>query len=211
MKINVPKSTRLVAVSKLQPPEKIRALYDEGQRIFAENYVQEALTKIETLKDLSEIQWHFIGSLQKNKVKMVIGNFELIHSVDSFGLAEVISKIAGQRNVTQRILMQVNLSGEESKGGFDPLEVAEALPNIAALPNTLLTGFMTMPPLFDDAEKSRPFFKELCQLKEKYKKTYPSLTELSMGTSHDYSVAVEEGATLIRIGTLLFGERPKKQ
>lgn len=207
--LGLPKSVKVVAVSKTQPVEKIKLLYNQGQRIFAENYVQEALAKTLELKDLN-IQWHFIGTLQKNKVKNVVGAFDLIHSVDSLGLAEVISKIAGQKNLVQKILLQINLSGEESKGGFDVIALDDVLPRIVSLPNISVVGFMTMPPLFDDSEHVRPFFKELHQLLTKYQKRYPGLTELSMGTSHDYPVAVEEGATMIRIGTLLFGERSKK-
>ncbi|KYG69326.1 YggS family pyridoxal phosphate enzyme [Bdellovibrio bacteriovorus] len=206
---------RILAVSKLQPEEKIRALYNEGQRMFGENYVQEALDKIEHLQDLSDIQWHLIGHLQKNKTKYVAGKFALIHSVDSLELAQVLSRQCENKNVQQNILIQVNVAQEETKGGFDKDSLKKHWKELTSLPCLKINGFMTMPPLTENPEEVRPYFQELRKLMEELKsqtdlKLHP-LNELSMGTSHDYAVAVEEGATILRLGTILFGERPIKR
>lgn len=206
---------RILAVSKLQPEEKIRALYSEGQRIFGENYVQEALDKIEHLQDLSDIQWHLIGHLQKNKAKYVAGKFALIHSVDSLELAQVLSRQCENKNVQQSILIQVNVAQEETKGGFDKDSLKQHWNELTHLPCLKINGFMTMPPLTENPEEVRPYFQELRKLKEELKSqtdlNLHPLNELSMGTSHDYGVAVEEGATILRLGTILFGERPIKR
>jgi pyridoxal phosphate enzyme (YggS family) len=201
--------TRILAVSKFQPVEKIRELYGQGQRLFAENYAQEALEKQEQLQDL-QIQWHFIGRLQKNKVKFVVGKFELIHSVDSLELAQAIDRKAHELGLIQKILLQVNLAEEASKGGFSLENFSEALPKISALHSARVVGLMTMPPLFDNPEDARPFFKKLSSMKDQFSLQLPGLKELSMGTSSDYLVAASEGATIVRLGTILFGERPVK-
>lgn len=207
------KTSRLIAVSKLQPVEKIRNLAAEGQKIFAESYVQEALPKITELKDL-HLEWHFIGHLQKNKAKLVVGAFDLIHSVDSLELAETINRLAGGKGLTQRILLQLNLAGEETKGGFSRSEFEKSIPALGNLKNLRIEGLMTMPPLFEDPQMARPFFRELKEIQIKTEKKYsqqlPDIQELSMGTSADFEIALEEGATLIRLGTILFGERPKR-
>ena len=200
---------RLVAVSKLQSAETIRELAEQGQKIFGENYTQEALPKIEKLKDLG-LEWHFVGRLQKNKVKQVVGVFDLIHSVDSLELAETINRIAGEKGLTQRVLLQLNLASEESKGGFSRVEFSEIIKDLKKLEHLQIEGLMTMPPLFDAAERSRPYFQELRELQKKYSKDFPLLYELSMGTSADFEIALEEGATLVRLGTLVFGERAQK-
>lgn len=205
-------SLKILAVSKLQPAEKIRRLHSVGHTQFAENYVQEALLKQETLKDL-DIEWHFIGSLQKNKVKLVVGKFALIHSVDSFELAKAISGHTEKINTTQKILIQVNLAQEISKGGFDREALLLHWSDISVLPGLEITGLMTMPPLTDDPEDVRSYFQELRALQIELNKIGAgrhALHELSMGTSHDYHVAIEEGATIVRLGTILFGERPRK-
>lgn len=201
--------TEILAVSKLQSAEKIRELYQLGQKKFAENYVQEALEKREALQDL-DIEWHFIGRLQKNKVKFVVGNFSLIHSVDSVELAQVIDRKASELGLIQKILLQVNLAEEETKGGFSMESLTEALPKISALKSAAVVGLMTMPPLFDNPEEARPFFKKLSSMRDQFSLRMPRLTELSMGTSSDYLVAASEGATIVRLGTVLFGERPVK-
>lgn len=205
-------SHRVLAVSKLQPIEKIRELYATGQRCFAENYVQEALAKQEDLKDL-EIEWHLIGHLQKNKVKYVVGKFALIHSVDSLELARAISQRAENMKLTQKILLQVNLAGEATKGGFDREILLRQWPELRGLPALEIAGLMTMPPLTENPEEVRSYFRELRELLtelQKYGAGGHPLRELSMGTSHDYPVAIEEGATIVRLGTILFGERPRK-
>jgi MAF protein len=194
----------LLAVSKLQSTEQIRKLAADGQKNFGENYVQEALEKIAELKDLN-LSWHFIGHLQKNKVKMIVGQFDLIHSVDSLELAKKISSVAASHGVIQKILLQVNLSQEETKGGFSENEFRQSLNEIQQLPSVQVTGLMTMPPLFSDPDDCRPYFRRLRELADE-----TGLPELSMGTSSDYRVALQEGATWIRLGTVLFGERPRK-
>jgi pyridoxal phosphate enzyme (YggS family) len=202
---------QLLAVSKLQPEEKIRLLYSQGQRFFGENYVQEALEKQEHLADLADIRWHLIGHLQKNKAKLVAGKFALIHSVDSLELAQVLSRQCVQKNLVQNILLQINVANEDSKGGFTLADIQKQWPELQALANLSIQGLMTMPPLTETGEQVRPYFKQLCQLRDELKKTaHPphSLRELSMGTSHDFKVAVDEGATIVRLGTILFGERP---
>lgn len=196
---------KILAVSKLQPIEKIRALYLEGQRDFGENYVQESLEKIEALRDL-DINWHLIGPIQKNKVKFLKKNFSCIHSVDSLELAKKISEAALAAAHVQTVLMQINLSGEASKSGFSRAEFERDWPELQKLAGLRIVGLMTMPPLENEAEKNRDFFRELKYIGNKY-----SLTEYSMGTSHDFQIALQEGATWIRLGTMLFGEREQKR
>lgn len=205
---------QVLAVSKLQPADKIRDLYNKGQRRFGENYVQEALEKQKTLADLPDIEWHLIGHLQKNKAKMVVGAFHLIHSVDSLELAQALSRQCENKGVQQNILIQVNLAQEESKEGFSKTKILECWKPLTQLPHLSIFGLMTMPPLTETGAEVRPYFVELRELRDQLKtmtdlQTHP-LTELSMGTSHDYPVAVEEGATIVRLGTILFGERPAK-
>lgn len=205
---------KVLAVSKLQSLEKIRDLYLQGQRQFGENYVQEALDKFTVLSDLPEIEWHFIGHLQKNKIKYILGKFNLIHSIDSFALLENISKQCVEKNLNQNVLLQINIAHEDSKGGFDERELQDHWTQITSLKNIKICGFMTMPPLTENPELVRPYFRRLKELqillKQKTDLTIHPLDQLSMGTSGDYPVAVEEGATIIRLGTILFGERPRK-
>lgn len=207
-------SASLLAVSKLQTPEKIRKLYHHGQRDFGENYVQEALEKQELLADLPDTRWHLIGHLQKNKAKHVVGKFVLIHSVDSLDLAKALSHHCQQKHLTQDILIQVNLAMEASKSGFTRDSVIAQWPELIKLPQLRICGLMTMPPLTETGAEARPYFRELRQLKEELMKQtdvrHHPLRELSMGTSHDYLVAIEEGATIVRLGTILFGERHAK-
>ncbi|MBX3040763.1 MAG: YggS family pyridoxal phosphate-dependent enzyme [Bdellovibrionaceae bacterium] len=203
----------LLAVSKLQSEEKIRRLASEGHRDFGENYVQELGGKIEHLKDLN-LRWHLIGHLQRNKVKFITGQCHLIHSVDSLSLAQEIHKKALEKNVIENILLQVNLGGEDSKDGFSESELAGSLPEIAALSQLRIHGLMTMPPLQNEPEQNRMFFARLRALRDQWRSQVDvqrhAFSELSMGTSHDFEIAIEEGATWIRIGTLAFGERPTK-
>lgn len=201
---NLSSKQRLLAVSKLQPIDKIRALYEEGQTDFGENYIQEALEKIEQLKDL-KINWHLIGPIQKNKVKFLKNNFSYIHSVDSLELAAKISEHALQNNHKQKVFIQINLAGEETKSGFSKQSFEQNWPELKKLQGLEVVGLMTMPPLENEPEKNRAFFREL-----KYIGSKLSLNEYSMGTSHDYKIALEEGATWIRLGTTLFGERTQK-
>jgi PLP dependent protein len=193
----------LLAVSKLQSTEKIRRLHNEGQRDFGENYIQEALQKIEDLKDL-QIHWHLIGPIQKNKVKFLKKNFEYIHSLDSVELAQKISEKALEIAHQQKVFIQVNLSGEASKSGFSLDEFKTVWPTLNKLSGLKIVGLMTMPPLENEPENNRLIFRELKKLGQSV-----NLNEFSMGTSHDYKVAIEEGATWIRLGTVLFGDRIK--
>jgi len=197
-----PGQVRLVAVGKTVPVEIIRAGIEAGLDIIGENYIQEAQGKIEALG--RRVQWHFIGRLQTNKAKYAVRLFDLIHSVDSLKLAEELNKRASQIARRQPVLVQVNLSGEETKGGVSSEETADLVHRIMVLPHLEVRGLMTMPPFFDQPEKARPYFIALHRLKEKIG---PPLTELSMGMSGDFETAVEEGATLVRIGTAIFGAR----
>jgi pyridoxal phosphate enzyme (YggS family) len=205
----LPSSARILAVSKLQDAKRIRTLHQEGQKDFGENYVQEALAKQTTLADLP-LSWHFIGHLQKNKVKDIVGRFSLIHSVDSLGLAEIIDRKSAEKSMRQKILLQMNLAGEATKGGFSESDLDRDWSALKAMPNLEIAGLMTMPPLFGEVEQTRPFFKQLRKIRDRLATELPSIRELSMGTSHDYRVAADEGATWLRLGTILFGERPPR-
>jgi PLP dependent protein len=195
-----PNSIKLLAVSKKQPDEKIRCAMQVGQKDFAENYVQELLPRLEKFPTAS---WHFIGGLQRNKCKQVVGRVALIHSVDREELAAEINKIAERGDYVQNILVQVNMGSEESKGGVEPEQLHTLLDEIRLMKNIDVKGLMALPPMTDDLEDSRPFFREL----KKMGKIISSNCELSMGTSHDFTIAVEEGATIVRVGTSLFGAR----
>ncbi len=195
------KNQNLLAVSKLQPIEKMIELNQLGQIHFGENYVQEALDKIENLST-TNIQWHLIGPLQKNKVKFLKNKFAYIHSVDSFELAELISKKSAEMNHVQKVFLQINLSNEISKSGFNEISVNEHWQKLSALMGIQIVGLMTMPPLQNNPEENRFYFKTCFEIGKKL-----NLHEFSMGTSHDYEVALSEGSTWIRLGTILFGER----
>lgn len=204
-----PDEVILVAVTKSQPIDKIKEAIDYGLRIFGENRVQEAKTKILALRQ-TNIQWHMIGHLQTNKVKDAVSLFEVIHSVDSEKLIRFIDKEAEKRGKIQRVLIQVKLSEEESKYGVSEEEVEKLVEICLSLKNIKVEGLMTIPPYFENPEDVRPYFRRLRQIKESLnKKGYDFIKELSMGMSHDFEVAVEEGATMVRIGTALFGQRIK--
>jgi len=185
----------LVAVTKGRSIDEIMRLYEKGIRDFGENRVQEALVKIEALP--KDIRWHFIGKLQKNKVSKVIGKFHLIHSVDTCELAYSISR--GAKEQITSILLQVNTSGEESKSGLSAEEWEAEIPALKKLPNLAIKGLMTMAPLTDDVSVIRHCFAALRKLRDKW-----GLKELSMGMSQDYKIALEEGATMVRIGRKLY-------
>lgn len=194
-------------------------LYSQGQREFGENYVQEALAKQDELKDLSDISWHLIGHLQKNKVKQAVGKFALIHSVDSLALAQAIDRQAqatanaskSAPRFKQSILIEINLAGEETKTGFSKAQLKREWSTLRALENIQIRGLMTMPPLTEAAEDARPYFHELKVLQQELNPPPDGMTELSMGTSGDFRVALQEGATIVRLGTILFGERTAKR
>ncbi|MCF8110800.1 MAG: YggS family pyridoxal phosphate-dependent enzyme [Desulfobacteraceae bacterium] len=202
-------SVKLVAVTKTVEPEKIRNAVEAGLNCFGENYIQEARQKAGALADC-DISWHFIGHLQSNKAKYAVPIFDLIHSVDTFKLAREINRQAEKRGLVQKILIQVNLGEEESKSGVQENEVLGLAGQISELENLSIQGLMTMPPFFDQPEKVRPFFRRLALLREKLAgQQIPGVVpnELSMGMTGDFEVAIEESATLVRIGTALFGER----
>lgn len=193
----IPKNVTLVAVTKGQTLEAVLELYEAGCRNFAENRLAEAFSKMESAP--SDINWHFIGSLQKNKVAKIINHFCLIHGVDSYDLASKISKCSEEQNVVTSILLQVNVSGEVSKHGFTKEALLENFDKLQALPALKIDGLMTMAPLTDEIEVIHDCFRILRELKEKL-----HLQHLSMGMSHDYQIAVNDGATLLRIGSALF-------
>lgn len=204
-----PEEIRLVAVSKIKPAEMVREAMQAGQRIFGENYIQEAVAKIEEIGS-EGIEWHFIGHLQSKKSKYAAGVFTLIHSVDSLKLAREIDKQAAKKGTIQEILIQVNTSGEESKSGATDASVIELVRDVAALEHVAVKGLMTMPAFFDDPEGARPYFRQLRLIKERIESlAIPGveMKELSMGMSGDFEVAIEEGSTLVRVGTAIFGAR----
>lgn len=203
-----PEQVKLVAVSKNFPVEIIKTAYDLGQRLFGENRVQELGTKTPLLP--SDIEWHLIGTLQRNKVKDVVGVTTLIHSVDSLSLAQEISKQAFKRGLTANILLQVNIAQEDSKHGFEAGGLLKEIKEMSSLPGIKIKGLMTIAPLVENPEEVRPVFRQLKALAGEIKqlKLYGvEMQELSMGMSHDFTVAVEEGATLVRIGSRIFGKR----
>ena len=201
-----PESVRLLAVSKLHPATDIQTLFEAGQTMFGENYVQEALTKMSLLP--ADISWHFIGHLQTNKVKSVVGRFSLIHGVDSLKLARSLQSQAEALGVKQDVLVQVNLAGEEQKGGIREADLPELAEFLAGSSSLRWKGLMLMPPFFDDPERVRPYFARLRDLSETLRSGCGlPLPELSMGMTGDFGAAIEEGATLVRIGTRIFGER----
>ena len=203
-----PASVTLLAVSKGMPPEVIRAAADAGLALFGENKVQEAKAKIPLCP--GRLRWHLIGHLQSNKCRDAVHCFEMIHSVDSVALAEEIQKFADKQAKTMRVLLEVNLAGETSKFGFHPEAVVEALTLINALPKLEIHGLMTIAPWTQEPEKVRPVFRKLRELKTGCEDALGApLPHLSMGMSADFEVAIEEGATIVRIGTSLFGARPK--
>ncbi len=201
-----PDSVKLVAVTKMVEIDKIQEAARAGVITFGENYAQEGLKKIGQIKPARE--WHFIGHLQSNKVRYVLGVFDLIHSVDRLSLAEQIQKQAEQKGLTQQILIQVNISGEESKSGVERDEALSLIARIKEFSCITLRGLMTMPPYFDDPEMARPYFRILRKIRDEAERQCNiSLPELSMGMSGDYQVAIEEGATIVRVGTAIFGPR----
>jgi PLP dependent protein len=204
-----PDSARLITVSKQISVDRIEEARVAGAVVFGENKIQEAIPKIEQM-GAEGISWHFIGHLQKNKVKFLDERFDLIHSVDSLELAEKIAKHYYSENRVQRILLQVNVSGEAAKFGMEPKELEKQMTEFSQLQGIQVEGLMTIPPFDSDPENSRRYFSRLREFREQYEKQNGlPLNELSMGMSHDFEVAVEEGATLVRVGTAIFGPRPK--
>ena len=202
-------SVRLVAVSKTVAPDIVREALEAGVTILGENYVQEAREKFKALVQYP-VSWHFIGHLQSNKAKYAVRLFDMIHSVDSLKLAHELDKQAAKVDKIQQILVQVNISGEDTKSGISADETIELISAISLLKNLSIKGLMTMPPFFYQPEKVRPYFAALRNLRDQIKdRCIPnvSMQELSMGMTGDFEVAIQNGATLVRIGTAIFGER----
>ena len=201
-----PAEVRVVAVTKTFPASTVQELVACGHRLFGENRVQEATAKIERVGP--GVTWHLIGHLQTNKVKDAVGRFELIHSVDSTRVAQEIDRRSGERGLRQAVLVQVNLAQEESKSGVDDAHALELLETVRALGHLDLRGLMTIPPLVEAAEESRRWFVALRELRDRAaQRIGRPLPDLSMGMTDDFEVAIEEGATLVRVGRAIFGER----
>lgn len=205
----------LVAVSKTQPFDRLQDAYSCGQVDFGENYMQDCLAKMEAAQALAlPFKWHFIGHLQRNKAKFFNSHFTLLHTLDSFALAHQLSRFALKAGFTARVLVQVNLARETSKSGVDPAELIAFLDKLRYIDGLSVLGLMTIPPAFPAPEAGRPFFRELFKLMDQARAAVfcdePHFKHLSMGMSNDFEIAVEEGATLIRVGSLLFGERFKR-
>ena len=199
----------LIAVTKTHPTEIVREAVDAGQLVFGESKVQEARAKIPLLP--SNIRWHLIGHLQKNKIRHALPLFEMIHSVESLELAQAIDRIAQEDGLHPRILLEVNVAGEGSKFGFKATTLRAELESLLLLPRLSIEGLMCIPPLAEEAETSRNYFVELRELRDALEQEFQvKLPHLSMGMTNDYSVAVEEGATLVRVGTAIFGERKRR-
>ena len=199
----------LVAITKTHDAEKVRAAYEAGQSLFGESRVQEARAKIPLLP--SNLRWHFVGHLQKNKIRHALPLFELFHSVDSLALAQEMNRIADEDGMHSRVLLEVNVTGEGSKFGFRPDKLRQDMEALLALPRLSIEGLMTIPPLAKEAEASREHFVDLRELRDRLETEFQmKLPHLSMGMTNDFFVAVEEGATLVRVGTAIFGERSRR-
>ena len=200
----------LVAITKTHPAEKVREAIEAGQHLFGESRVQEARAKTPELP--SNVRWHFVGHLQKNKIRHALPLFEMIHSVDSLGLAQDINRIAEEEAMHPRVLLEVNVAGEGSKFGFQSNKLCQQMEELLSLPRLSILGLMTIPPLAEEAEASRKYFVQLRELRDRMQTEFRiDLSQLSMGMTQDYAIAIEEGATLVRVGTAIFGERSKKQ
>jgi len=198
----------LVAITKTHPAEKVREAIEAGQTLFGESRVQEARVKIPELP--SNLHWHYVGHLQKNKIRHALPLFELFHGVDSLALAQEMNRIAADEGLHPRVLLEVNVAGEGSKFGFSPDKLREQMEELLALQRLSILGLMIIPPLGDKAEASRKYFVQLRELRDRLQTEFHvDLPQLSMGMTQDFPIAVEEGATLVRVGTAIFGERTR--
>lgn len=210
-----PEAVKLVVVTKAQPVETVRAAIEAGAVILGENYAEEAVTKIQSLRNYSAVEWHMIGHVQSRKAQSVAENFHFMHSLDSLKLARRLDRFCGQAGRVLPVLLEFNVGGEESKGGWEAAdesrwaELTGEVAEVFALPNLRARGLMVMPPLGETPEFSRPFFQKARRLRGFLAGQFPGadFSELSMGTSSDYEVAVEEGATFARVGTAIIGAR----
>ena len=210
-----PAEVTLMAVSKTFPPERIRAAYAAGLRLFGENRVQEFSSKADALRDLDDADWHLIGHLQTNKSAKAVELFTAVDSVDSVRLAEKLNVAAEKAGKTLPVLIEINVGGEEAKSGVAPdsEELGQMLRAAASLSHLRVRGLMTVPPYTDDPEGARQFFRQLAEIRDQIaRRQLPSISMdvLSMGMSHDFEVAIEEGSTCVRVGTAIFGERQNR-
>lgn len=213
-----PAEVRLVVVTKSQPIEVVQAAIEAGVHLLGENYPEEGVMKIQSLAGQSGVEWHMIGHVQSRKARLVVDHFALLHSLDSLKLARRLDRLAAEQNHILPVLLEFNVGGEESKGGWDAADEAgwhALLPDVSGildLSHLRVRGLMTMPPLETDPEDARRFFQHLRRLRDHLASRFPDTDwqELSMGTSADYRVAVEEGATLVRVGTAIVGARQSK-
>src|SRR5438128_8530895 len=203
-----PADVELVAITKTHDAERVREAHEAGQQVFGESRVQEARAKIPELP--SNLCWHLVGHLQKNKIRHALPLFELVHSVDSLALAEDINRIAQEEGMHPHVLLEVNVAGEGSKFGFSPEKLRDQMEGLLALPRLSILGLMTIPPLAEEAEASRKYCVQVRELRDRLQTEFRvDLAQLSMGMTQDFPVAIEEGATLVRVGTAIFGERLK--
>ena len=200
----------LVAIAKTHPAEKVREAIEAGQTLFGESRVQEARSKIPELP--STIRWHFVGHLQKNKIRHALPFFEMFHSIDSLALAQDMNRIAEEEGMHPRVLLEVNVAGEGSKFGFAPGKLREQMEALLVLPRLSIEGLMCIPPISEEAQSSKPYFAQLRELRDLLEEQFNvKLPQLSMGMTNDFPIAVEEGATLVRVGTAIFGERERRE
>jgi pyridoxal phosphate enzyme (YggS family) len=205
-----PEEVELVAITKTHPAARVREAIEAGQTLFGESRVQEARAKIPELP--SSLRWHFVGHLQKNKIRHALPLFEMFHSVDSLGLAQEMNRIANEEGMHPRVLLEVNVAGEGSKFGFSPDKLREQMEELLALPRLSILGLMTIPPLAEKPEASRKYFAQLRELRDRLQTEFRvDFGQLSMGMTQDFPIAIEEGATLVRVGTAIFGQRSKRQ
>jgi PLP dependent protein len=205
-----PNDIELVAIAKTHPAESVREAIEAGQTLFGESRVQEARAKIPELP--SNCRWHFVGHLQKNKARQALPLFEMIHSVDSLALAQDINRIAEEEGLYPRVLLEVNVAGEGSKFGFAHDDLRESMEALLGLMRLSIDGLMCIPPVAVEPEDSRKFFVEVRELRDSLENEFNmKLPQLSMGMTQDFAIAIEEGATLVRVGTAIFGERTKKK
>ena len=206
----VPGEIELVAISKTHPVEKVQLVCEAGQTLFGESRVQEARAKIPLLP--ARLRWHFVGHLQKNKIRHALPLFEMFHGIDSLALAQEMQRIADEDGRQPRVLLEVNVAGEASKHGFPPEAVRRDLELVLSLGRLTVEGLMTIPPFAPEAEASRRYFVALRELRDQLEVEFSiDLPQLSMGMSGDYAIAIEEGATLVRVGTAIFGERSRRK
>lgn len=201
-----PSDVRLVAVTKTFSADAVREAYDASQRIFGESRLQEALPKVEVLP--SDIQWHFIGRVQRNKLRKILSVFDVVHGIDSIALAEAADRMGEELGLFPKIFLQVNIACEETKGGFTPADLEVAMPGLLALPRLEIQGLMAIPPPANSVAQARQWFASLRDLRDRIEQTHNvCLPGLSMGMSDDFEAAIVEGATLVRVGSAIFGRR----